>query len=229
MVKAVIFDMYETLITLHAAPLYFSAEMAADAGIPAEDFRKAWYPSEMDRTLGKLDLEAALTPVLQQFGCCSRALIDLMVEKRKAAKRASFDHIHPEILPMLQALREKDMKIGLITNCFWEEAEYIRASELFPYFDAALLSCEVGLSKPDEAIYRRCTEMLGVAEAECLYIGDGGSRELETAQSLGMKTAQAVWYLKEGTNQPTWRKPEFTQAETPMGVLRLVQEGARNV
>ena len=43
MVKAVIFDMYETLITLHAAPLYFSAEMAADAGVPVEDFRRAWY------------------------------------------------------------------------------------------------------------------------------------------------------------------------------------------
>ena len=67
MVKAVVFDMYETLITLHAAPLYFSAEMAADAGIAVEAFRKAWYPSEMDRTLGKLDLEAALTPVDLKF------------------------------------------------------------------------------------------------------------------------------------------------------------------
>ena len=219
MVKAVVFDMYETLITLHAAPLYFSAEMAADAGIAVEDFRKAWYPSEMDRTLGKLDLEAALTPVLQQFGCYSQALIDLMVEKRKAAKRASFDHIHPDILPMLQALRDRGMKIGLITNCFWEEAEYIRASGLFPYFDAALLSCEVGMCKPDKAIYHRCTGMLGVAAAECLYIGDGGSHELETAQSLGMQTAQAVWYLKEGTNQPVGRKEGFLQLESPMDVL----------
>lgn len=222
MVKAVIFDMYETLITLHAAPLYFSAEMAADAGIPVDEFRWEWYPSEMDRTLGKLDLEAALTPVLQQFGCCSRALIDLMVEKRRAAKRASFDHIHPEILPMLQALRDRDMKIGLITNCFWEEAEYIRQSQLFPYFDAALLSCEVGLCKPDKAIYHRCTGMLGVTAEECLYIGDGGSHELETARILGMQTAQAVWYLKDGTNQPKGRMPEFCQLETPMDVLGML-------
>lgn len=222
MVKAVIFDMYETLITLHAAPLYFSAEMATDAGIPVEEFRREWYPSEMDRTLGKLDLEAALTPVLEKFGCCSRALIDLMVEKRKAAKRASFDHIHPEILPMLQALRDRDMKIGLITNCFWEEAEYIRQSQLFPCFDAALLSCEVGLCKPDEAIYHRCTGMLGVAAEECLYIGDGGSHELETARTLGMQTAQAVWYLKDGTNQPTGRKQGFAQMETPMDVLGML-------
>lgn len=222
MVKAVIFDMYETLITLYAAPLYFSAEMAADAGISVEDFRRAWYPSEMDRTLGRLDLEAALRPLLEQFGCCRQPLIDLMVEKRKAAKRASFDHIHPQVVAMLQALKNKGLLIGLITNCFLEEAEYIRQSQLFPFFDAAQLSCEVGLCKPDTAIYHRCTQQLGVVPETCLYIGDGGSHELETAQSLGMLTAQAVWYLKDGTNQPTGRKPEFKQLESPMDVLGML-------
>lgn len=37
MIKAVIFDMYETLITLHEAPLYFSAQMAEDMGISSDD------------------------------------------------------------------------------------------------------------------------------------------------------------------------------------------------
>lgn len=222
MIRAVIFDMYETLITLHAAPLYFSAEMAADAGIPVEDFRRAWYPSEEDRTLGRLDLEAALRPVLEQFGRCEQQLIDLMVGKRKAAKRASFDHIHPEILPMLRALQARGVKIGLITNCFCEEAEYIRRSELYPFFDVAMLSCVEGLAKPDRTIFDRCTAGLGVAPQECLYVGDGGSRELETARALGMEAAQAVWYLKAGTNQPKGRMSEFTQLEAPMDVLEMV-------
>lgn len=218
MVKAVIFDMYETLITLHAAPLYFSAEMAADAGIPVEDFRREWYPSEMDRTLGRLDLETALRPVLEKFGRCSQPLLNLMVKKRRAAKQASFEHVHPQILPMLSALRERGMKIGLITNCFLEEAEYIRQSELFPFFDAAMLSCVEGLAKPDAAIFERCMAQLGVAAEECLYVGDGGSHELETARSLGMQTAQAVWYLQQGNSQQSARKPEFVQLEAPMDV-----------
>ena len=37
MIKAVIFDMYETLITHYETPLYFTTQMAADADIPAED------------------------------------------------------------------------------------------------------------------------------------------------------------------------------------------------
>ena len=145
-----------------------------------------------------------------------------MGEKRRAAKRASFDHLHPEVLPMLRALKARGMKIGLITNCFLEEAEYIRQSELFSLFDAAMLSCVEGLAKPDEAIFHRCMAGLGVAPNEYLYVGDGGSRELETAQSLGMQAAQAVWYLKAGTNQPKGRMPEFTQLETPMDVLGLL-------
>lgn len=39
MIKAVIFDMYETLITLFESPAYFSTQMAEDAGIQEEDFK----------------------------------------------------------------------------------------------------------------------------------------------------------------------------------------------
>lgn len=40
MIKAVIFDMYETLITFFQSPLYFGTHMAIDAGIPEEEFQK---------------------------------------------------------------------------------------------------------------------------------------------------------------------------------------------
>lgn len=40
MIKAVIFDMYETLITLFESPLYFGTQMAFDAGIAEEKFQK---------------------------------------------------------------------------------------------------------------------------------------------------------------------------------------------
>ena len=38
MLKAVIFDMYETLITLYGSPVYFSRQMAEDAGISEDVF-----------------------------------------------------------------------------------------------------------------------------------------------------------------------------------------------
>ena len=54
MIKAVIFDMYETLITHYDTPLYFTPQMAADANIPAEEFRALWVLSETERTIGIL-------------------------------------------------------------------------------------------------------------------------------------------------------------------------------
>ena len=60
---------------------------------------------------------------------------------------------------------------------------------------------------------------LNVKPEECLYIGDGGSNELEAAKKLGMKAMQAIWYLKEGTTQPVSLKPDFVQLETPLQVI----------
>lgn len=42
MLKAVIFDMYKTLITLYESPLYFGTQIALDAGIEEEKFQKLW-------------------------------------------------------------------------------------------------------------------------------------------------------------------------------------------
>ena len=65
---------------------------------------------------------------------------------------------------------------------------------------------------------------LAVVPEECLYIGDGGSFELETAKSLGMHPLQAAWYLKDGVNQPAKRKKEFLQAESPLDVIAEINK-----
>ena len=223
MTRAVIFDMYETLITHFNTPLYFGAQMAQEAGIPIEKFLPLWRSTEDDRTVGKLALEEVLSMILKENHCYSEALVNKMAVKRTATKVELFKHLHSEIIPMLQALKEKGILIGLISNCYFEEASVIRKSQLFPYFDGVYLSCEQGVKKPDEEIFRRCMKELLVQPEECVYVGDGGSYELETAKGLGMKAVQAVWYLKEGSGQPTGRMPEFPQAESPIEVLKYLE------
>ena len=53
-------------------------------------------------------------------------------------------------------------------------------------------------------------------------MGDGGSFELEAARELGMNAVQAVWYLQEGTMQPSGRKENFEQIEKPLDVLNYI-------
>ena len=67
--------------------------------------------------------------------------------------------------------------------------------------------------KKTRSFFEKCVEMLQVKPEECIYIGDGGSNELEASKAFGMNAMQAAWYLKEGTFQPSKRKEEFVPLE----------------
>ena len=220
MVRAVIFDMFETLITLYSSPIYFGREIAEDVGIPAEEFLSLWEPTEYDRSIGKLTFEDTMEMILCKYNCYSKELIENIKQKRIDTKRVAFRQLHSEILSMLSELKEKKILIGLISNTFSEEEIVIRESILFPYFDAVFLSSEQGVCKPDKMIFDRCMQTLSVKPEECLYVGDGGSCELEAARELGMEAVQAVWYLKENTMQPVGRKEEFLGLDNPLDVLK---------
>lgn len=222
MKRAVIFDMFETLITHYNSALYFGAQMAEDAGIPEERFQSLWHPTEDERSIGKVTFDEVLEMILLKNDCYSETLLKKIVEKRIAAKEECFRQVHTEIIPMLSNLKERGYLVGLISNCFSEEADVIRKSEMFSYFDAAYLSFEQGVQKPDEEIFYRCMKDLSVKPEECIYIGDGGSYELETAQKLGMQAVQAAWYLQDGTMQPSKRKPEFIQIEKPLDLFTVL-------
>lgn len=226
MIKAVIFDMFETLVTLFAGPVYMGKEIAEEIGISEAKFREIWNPTDEDRTLGKRTLEDVIEESLRVNNRYSRELLESIISKRKRMLQTSFEpaNIHPEIIPMFQALKEQKIKIGLITNCYFEERDIIKNSVLFEYFDVICMSCELGMKKPDTVIFERCLKDLRLEAQECLYVGDGGSLELEAAQSVGMHPLQAVWYLKDGTRQPAKRKAEFAQAESPMDVSEEIKK-----
>ena len=223
-IRAVIFDMYETLVTQLQSPLYYGTQIAQDLGLAPEEFLPGWRKTESDRATGRQTFEEVMEQLLRQHGIYTPENHSRVVNRRMAVQADCFTHLHPQILPMLQDLKNRGIRIGLITNCFSEEAKLIRESELFPFFDAACLSWEVGTRKPDPAIYRACVEELGIPAESCLYVGDGGSRELETAGALGMEAVQAVWYRREGFEKyQAAIYPEFLQISEPMQLLTWIR------
>lgn len=115
MIKAVIFDMFETLVTLFDSPLYFGLQIAQDLGIPENIFQELWRHTDHDRTIGKISLEDALEDIMRKNECYSRDLLNLVVQKRIDTKNECFEHLNGEIIPMLRILKEKQIKIGLIS------------------------------------------------------------------------------------------------------------------
>ena len=224
MIKAVIFDMFETLVTHFESPVYMGKQIANDIGITEQKFREIWDTTDEDRTLGNKTLEEVIEESLRVNDCYSSNLFQKIIDKRKMSKIECFKHIHPDIIPMFKELKEWNIKIGLITNCYYEESDIIKNSILYDFFDVACMSCELGMKKPEVGIFQKCIKDLGVMPEECLYVGDGGSFELESALLFGMHPVQAVWYLKDGVNQPAKRKADFLHAESPLDIIAEVKK-----
>jgi len=224
MIKAVIFDMFETLVTLFTGRTYFSEHIAADLNQPMEAFRKCWHETEKDRTLGKYSMEEGLTITLKNLGAWSPENVQLVCRKRREALGDTFGAIPPESLWFLQTLRAKGLKTGLITNTFSDECAMILSSPLYSLFDAAMISYEQGISKPDPEIYRRAMQALKVTPEECLYVGDGGSHELQAARSLGMQAIQCTWFrdLAYEPHIPSPIYEDFPHAATRQDIINFI-------
>lgn len=220
--KAVIFDMFETLVTLHNVPAYFGRNIAADLGADIDEFYPLWHEADEDYSKGKMDCREVLSWIGERIRYAHPERIPEVVEKRYAFKAASLQQAEERIVSMLRELKERGYKIGLISNCYQEEAEAIRASVLAPFFDTMMLSCEQGVQKPEHEIFERCLAGLVVVPEDCLYVGDGGSLELETARSFGMQTLQAGWFVKN--EQENWEKEGFATATKPEEVLAVLEQ-----
>lgn len=229
MIKAVIFDMFETLITHYDSPLYFGVQIAKDSGIDNDVFHKTWKSAERERMTGSLTLEAILERILRENEIYSDELLSKLCQRRVNAKEELFLHLNDEIIPTLEELRSRGILLGLVSNCYSEEVRPIKESVLFELFDAVCLSWEEGCLKPDPIIFDRCLERLGVKPCECLYIGDGGSDELEAAQKIGMKAFQAAWYLDSHGGVPTGYKEDFIKLHSPGEILKIIPQYDQNV
>jgi putative hydrolase of the HAD superfamily len=108
------------------------------------------------------------------------------VDVRVRRFRQAFDRIPPENIETLRRLRSAGFKLGLISNADVMEAEPWADCALAACFDAVTFSCAVGHVKPEAAIYAHCLATLGCEGSECLFVGDGGSNELEGARAAGL-------------------------------------------
>ena len=90
MVKAVIFDMFETLVTLFTGKTYFGENIAEDVGVDPKVFRKEWHSIEDERSTGKYTIKECLEVVLKRLGVYS----DELVELAACCQTAALAHHH---------------------------------------------------------------------------------------------------------------------------------------
>ena len=115
-----------------------------------------------------------------------------------------FPHVcvpFPKAHQTLTALRERGLKLGLVTNGpVSSQQPKIDGLGIAGYFETILISGAEGVSKPAPEIFDRAARNLGVAAEETVMIGDNPVADIGGARSFGMK---AIWKRDE-----YWEAPE---------------------
>lgn len=124
-----------------------------------------------------------------------RALALIAGDERAGAALAALDRhvadlppVEPEMRALLQRLRgERRVRLGLLSNGPLGWSERLRQLGVTDLFDAVVVSSDVGLAKPDPAVFRLAAERLGVEPAACLMIDDQPGH-LPGAEAAGLRT-----------------------------------------
>lgn len=111
-----------------------------------------------------------------------------ILKRREKRMRRALLCVDVKILDTLRKVRDKGIKIGLISNADLIDSKYWSKSPLSDFFDIIIFSCDVGILKPEIEIYRMAMDKLHMTPEESVFVGDGGSDEIFGAKAAGMTT-----------------------------------------
>jgi len=214
---AVVFDFYGTLTPVSPSEAWASnaARLAAEFKVPPAALLRV-----LDDTFGER-ISGALGGIRQTMQVISDRLGVRLTEQqldeasriRRTVQEAMFA-LRPEALEVLGALRERGLRIGLVSDCTSELPDAWQRLPLSALVDAPVFSCVERTRKPDPRLFHAVAQRLPADPAACLYIGDGGGRELTGASGIGMRAvllAGADWHQhRDHRTEADWAGPRVS-------------------
>jgi putative hydrolase of the HAD superfamily len=169
--RALLLDLGEVLVG--SQPPGLIQRMAELAGVPVPALTRAYWAHRNEYDL-RGDARAYWDAVLRDVGS------PLEAQARVAARPAlealdaeSWTQYRDEVWEIAEGFRATGGRTALVSNCGPEVMNRVRAQrEVGRFFDAMVVSSEVGVLKPDPAIYHLALQRLGVAAADALFVDD---------------------------------------------------------
>ena len=92
--------------------------------------------------------------------------------------------VNQQIISLIDQVRERGYKVGLLSNASGEVANNIKTLDLAGHFDLFLFSAEIGVQKPDRKAFEQLAQSLAVDLSELVFIDDS-ERSLVRAEEIG--------------------------------------------
>jgi putative hydrolase of the HAD superfamily len=189
MVKAILLDALGTLIGFENPAPHLQAELhrrghdisreEAERAIRAEI---AYYRAHLDEGRDPQSLHDL------RVRCAAAMGLDLPAETALDALLASLRfYAYPDSAPALRALRERGIRLVVVSNWDWSLHERLSETGLTALLHGALSSAEVGAAKPDGAIFRAALEITGTRPEETWHVGDTPEADVEGARAAGIR------------------------------------------
>ncbi|MEN3279195.1 MAG: hypothetical protein V7607_335 [Solirubrobacteraceae bacterium] len=106
---------------------------------------------------------------------------------------------YPEVPDALARLRARGARLAVVSNWDVSLHDVLERTGLRPLVDAVIISAELGVAKPDPAIFRAALERLGATADGAVHVGDSLEHDVAGARAAGL---EAVLVARNGAAVP---------------------------
>ena len=192
--EACLVDAYDTIVTCDFSIL--RNELSALAGISPVTWQVEYARIGPLVSDGRISKAEAFTRLLRAADReASPALVAELVRQDQELLLAHA-HVYDDVIPVLSGLRDRGIKIAIVSNCTENTRPLLIKHGLDALADTLVLSCEVRSAKPAAEIFRCALDRLGVAAEAAVFVDD------QPAYCAGSVAAgiRAVQIVRAGLN-----------------------------
>jgi putative hydrolase of the HAD superfamily len=198
---AVLLDALGTLIELERPWPHLVAELAARGVVVGEDDARRAMLAEMAYYRAHHDEASSWAALRDLRRRCAGVVAgelglalppDDVLEALLASIRFN---AYPEVPEALARLRAGGARLAVVSNWDVSLHDVLERTGLRPLVDAVVISAEVGVAKPQPAIFHAALERLGATAADALHVGDSLELDVAGARAAGLR---AVLVARDG-------------------------------
>lgn len=145
----------------------------------------------VEAAISAASADYAPRPVWRALAVLTGGRIDLADVLTRIHYRKEMEEPYPAAAPLLERLAQR-YRLGVVANQPAGLAQRLRQFGLFHLLSDCVCSGDVGLEKPDAAIFHLAMARAGCAPGQAMMVGDRIDNDIAPAKALGWRTLRVL-------------------------------------